>query len=128
MDVRRRDSTVSSDGFAESVRAFLRVPTGRGHGYDETMGVIERGEGGGDLLGTGVPGNLSFTCASETIENAQVAVIDEAILDTHRELKVNTYLFLWRGRRWISATDFVLERLRGPDARAIREFITVLSG
>lgn len=81
-------------------------------------GFAERGEGGPNLLETGIEGNLAFTCAAETIAGAQIAVVDEAIMGADHRLRTGTYLFIWRENRWQTAADYELELLEKRDPQA----------
>jgi hypothetical protein len=84
-------------------------------------GFAEKGETELNLLGTGVPGNLSFTCAAETIGSAQIAVVNEAILGADHELRTGTTLFIWRDGRWQSASDYFLETLEKQDPKTAEQ-------
>jgi hypothetical protein len=78
-------------------------------------GFTEIGEGGENFLGTGRPGNLSFMCASETIDSADVATVHSSILGADHGMRSDIRLYVWRHNRWMSGSEAVMEDLRAMD-------------
>jgi hypothetical protein len=78
-------------------------------------GFAESGEGGDNEWGLGVSGNMAFTCAKETIDTVDVAVVNEAVLGADYQMRTDTELLVWRNGRWVSASEVALEMLAATD-------------
>jgi len=94
-------------------------------------GLAMSGEGGDDMFGTGIAGNLSFLCSSDTIERATVAVICESIVSETGDLHTCSELFTWRHDRWISSGEYFLDRLdrmNPSEAQKLRSLLDQLHG
>jgi hypothetical protein len=80
------------------------------------------GEGLKNAWDTGIYIGWSFQCAAETIDHADTAVVDYALIGADGDLYIGNYLYLWRQNHWISGAECSLQLLEKMDPTGARKF------
>lgn len=84
-----------------------------------------------ELSGIGCPVYLSVVCAAETLDEAPVAVVDEAVLCANNQMLTSSEVLTWRGGKWVSSKEMSLTILRSKDpemARMVEESAKSITG